>query len=214
MQVGTVMGMAKEYIDKEAVLEIVSEWCPDDDGSVGKIGDLREMLDEIEAIPAADVRENVKGAPVPHYETWLNSDMEPVATVRIGIECPFCGDTGIKNFCPNCGAQMMDVPDADVGKMGGRKMGLCNSCEKKRNGGCKGNEPWEVIVYCEAYKMPPTNADRIRAYTDEELAAFMRDIGLACPDAHFVGDCGRKDCRDCWLDWLKSPVEVDNGGSD
>ena len=38
-------------IDESKVLDIVSEWCPDDDGSVGKYGDLREMLDEIEAIP-------------------------------------------------------------------------------------------------------------------------------------------------------------------
>ena len=33
------------------MLDIVSAWCPDDDGSVGKDGDLREMLDEIEALP-------------------------------------------------------------------------------------------------------------------------------------------------------------------
>ena len=38
-------------IDESKVLDIVSEWCPDDDGSVGKVGDLREMLDEIEALP-------------------------------------------------------------------------------------------------------------------------------------------------------------------
>lgn len=38
-------------IEESKVLDIVSEWCPDDDGSVGKVGDLREMLDEIEALP-------------------------------------------------------------------------------------------------------------------------------------------------------------------
>lgn len=38
-------------IEGNKVLDIVSEWCPDDDGSVGKVGDLREMLDEIEALP-------------------------------------------------------------------------------------------------------------------------------------------------------------------
>jgi hypothetical protein len=38
-------------IEERRVLDIVYEWCPDDDGSVGKDGDLREMLDEIEAIP-------------------------------------------------------------------------------------------------------------------------------------------------------------------
>ena len=38
-------------IEESKVLNIVSAWCPDDDGSVGKVGDLREMLDEIEALP-------------------------------------------------------------------------------------------------------------------------------------------------------------------
>lgn len=38
-------------IEECKVLDIVSEWCPDDDGSVSKVGDLREMLDEIEALP-------------------------------------------------------------------------------------------------------------------------------------------------------------------
>ena len=41
----------ERLIEESKVLDIVSEWCPDDDGSVGKDGDLREMLDEIEAIP-------------------------------------------------------------------------------------------------------------------------------------------------------------------
>ena len=50
----------KEYIEREAALDIVTEWCPDDDGSVGKTGDLRDMLDELEAIPAADVVEVVR----------------------------------------------------------------------------------------------------------------------------------------------------------
>ena len=38
-------------IEGSKVLDIVLAWCPDDDGSVGKVGDLREMLDEIEALP-------------------------------------------------------------------------------------------------------------------------------------------------------------------
>ena len=38
-------------IEESKVLDIVFGWCPDDDGSVGKVGDLREILDEIEALP-------------------------------------------------------------------------------------------------------------------------------------------------------------------
>lgn len=41
----------ERLIEGSKVLDIVSTWCPDDDGSVGKVGDLREMLDEIEALP-------------------------------------------------------------------------------------------------------------------------------------------------------------------
>ncbi len=41
-----------ELIDRQAALEIVMSYCPDDDGCCSKAGhDLREMLDEIEALP-------------------------------------------------------------------------------------------------------------------------------------------------------------------
>lgn len=42
---------AEELVSLKKVLEIVSQYCPDDDGSCSKAGiDLREMLDEIESI--------------------------------------------------------------------------------------------------------------------------------------------------------------------
>lgn len=43
--------MANEYITKTRAIEICGEWCPDDDRSVGRTGDLRDMLDEIENLP-------------------------------------------------------------------------------------------------------------------------------------------------------------------
>ena len=53
------------------------------------------------------------------------------------------------------------------------------------------------------YKM--TNADRIRAMSDEELAKII-EHELGCP---VTGDCEKmyKDCKACWLDWLQSPAE-------
>lgn len=51
---------------------------------------------------------------------------------------------------------------------------------------------------------PQTNADRIRAMTDEELAEFVS--GLGCPD-HAM-DCMRA-CLECCLKWLKQPVKED-----
>lgn len=53
-----------------------------------------------------------------------------------------------------------------------------------------------------------TNADRIRAMTDEEMASFLYhswDNASWCN-----GGCdGEWNCEPCWLDWLKQ--EVDDG---
>lgn len=47
---------------------------------------------------------------------------------------------------------------------------------------------------------PQTNADRIRAMSDEELAEWLF---LAWHNSWYT--------LQEWIDWLKSPVEVDNG---
>lgn len=47
-----------------------------------------------------------------------------------------------------------------------------------------------------------TNADRIRAMTDEELAKIMNNDKI-CPH----DDCPVTECEDCWLAWLKSEVD-------
>ena len=56
-----------------------------------------------------------------------------------------------------------------------------------------------------------TNADRIRAMSDRELAAWC---GRDCPKGRFAredeteGVCSKFDnCAACWLDWLKEEVE-------
>ena len=57
---------------------------------------------------------------------------------------------------------------------------------------------------------PVTNADRIRAMSDEELAEFidrceMNDIDYA---KTFCDLCnGQYECDQCRLDWLKQPAE-------
>lgn len=52
---------------------------------------------------------------------------------------------------------------------------------------------------------PVTNADKIRAMNDEELAKVMERM-LGCP---VTGDCKKmlEDCNDCWLDWLQQPAK-------
>lgn len=61
---------------------------------------------------------------------------------------------------------------------------------------------------------PQTNADRIRQMSDEELANLIGTHDcLDCPlnneDDWCAGAAGS--CRGNVLDWLKAPVEVDNG---
>jgi len=80
---------------------------------------------------------------------------------------------------------------------------------------CKGCEDYEPPDGCKTRggcAKSMTNADRIRAMSDEELADTLKDIGMQCPDGHFVGDYDCFDgsgCATCWLDWLKSSVEVE-----
>lgn len=64
----------------------------------------------------------------------------------------------------------------------------------------------ERLLYGEK---PQTNADRIRGMTDEELAELFKN--LCCP--YSLGgkvDCNieNRGCGNCWLSWLKAPVEV------
>ncbi len=99
-----------DLISRNDVLEIIMQYCTDDDGSCAKPNaDLREMLDEVENISAVDAE------PVRHGR-WING--------TLGTECSCCGDLlpivwcpddedgehcieiDETLFCPNCGAKM------------------------------------------------------------------------------------------------------------
>lgn len=73
---------------------------------------------------------------------------------------------------------------------------LCNWCisDKTKCENCfRGSE----------YKCKTTNADRIRAMSDEELAEFLETINsCSCSFAMGKSPCDGNDCP-CWLDWLK-----------
>lgn len=54
-----------------------------------------------------------------------------------------------------------------------------------------------------------SNADRIRAMSDEEMAELPWEYDFQCymcPNKPLCDD-GYKTCKELWLDWLKSPAE-------
>lgn len=60
-------------------------------------------------------------------------------------------------------------------------------------------------------EMQPTNYILLICKTPEELAKIFAD---GCPDGGNVNCAkhyshGGRDCFNCWLDWLKSPVKAD-----
>ena len=57
---------------------------------------------------------------------------------------------------------------------------------------------------CRYATFPQTNADRIRNMTDEELAEYLSNVHY-CPTPSICDPT--KNCNDCWLKWLRSPVE-------
>ena len=56
----------------------------------------------------------------------------------------------------------------------------------------------------------PTNADRIRAMTDEEIAHFLSQFADCCIcKAEYGEGCSQgKKCEDFWLSWVKQEVEI------
>ena len=64
-----------------------------------------------------------------------------------------------------------------------------------------------LATYEEYSGKPMTNADRIRAMSDEELAEFLSDDERACPPKWHNCRKHINECGGCWLEWLKQPAE-------
>ena len=92
----------------------------------------------------------------------------------------------------------------------------CNTCQNERycydgnhqltRDGCADNG---FAAYA-----PQINADRIRAMSDEELAIWLSAI-MDCSNCVAEIPCAKeittKFCKDILCEWLKSPVEVQDG---
>ena len=88
----------------------------------------------------------------------------------------------------------------------------CQHCINKRcarYGGPYG------YTFCDSYiqdtPKEKTNADRIRAMSDEELAKFIPNWSYtdACKCGEHYVDCNNE-CEKCVADWLQQPAEEDN----
>ena len=97
---------------------------------------------------------------------------------------------------------------------------VCKKCNNLVNGWCEkvidSPDP-DMQRDCQHF-CEKTNADRIRAMSDEELATHLHDIGWDC---HLCAEHGRLDnepllrgekcdekCVEHCLEWLKMPAEV------
>lgn len=93
-------------------------------------------------------------------------------------------------------------------------------CYNIRCGSCIGKtlcgEPEDAALGCDNRIVSQiTNADRVRAMSDEELADFISriEIGDFGPQVYgktFCDMCdGQYECDDCRLWWLRQPAEED-----
>ena len=75
----------------------------------------------------------------------------------------------------------------------------CATCE---NENCTGYCLPTTEKVCDGYKHTDTNADRIRAMTDEELAKWI--VSDIIEPTHFITE----ECEQAWLEWLKEKCEL------
>ena len=81
-------------------------------------------------------------------------------------------------------------------------MAKCETCKAH----CKWIGSAELPEHgCLVGYVPLTNADRIRAMTDEELAEFLNCHNFCA--RNFDCENGKRPCQECNLDWLKQEAE-------
>lgn len=86
----------------------------------------------------------------------------------------------------------------------------CRICDFNIDGVCKLDGGYIPKIGCAGGKVKiMTNADCIRAMSDEELADWFADMNKSsafCPNDGEGIDC-QDDCEKCWFDWLKEEAK-------
>lgn len=93
------------------------------------------------------------------------------------------------------------------------KADKCATC--KHNGTENGWAACDGCIHDESLKdryEPLTNGDKIRSAADEEFAKMLKIATDKCPPNMEADDgeynCPQdRSCEQCWLEWLKAPVE-------
>jgi len=79
---------------------------------------------------------------------------------------------------------------------------------------CTGAKQDREIALCLGYDPPKTNADRIRAMSDEELTMFLAETSRCSDWCNLYEKCKPKTdcpysvCLETWNDWLKQECET------
>lgn len=98
-----------DAISRQAAIELATQYCPDDDGTCSKADeDIRNLLDELEALPSAQP-ERKKGK-------WVTYDGDWFKTMFKCSECGAMIDIDEKDrnfFCYHCGADMRGDDDGE-----------------------------------------------------------------------------------------------------
>lgn len=100
-----------------------------------------------------------------------------------------------------------------------KEKGGCGECPytekdcytlRKMDGVCAYDGIFTEIEFAKCkFRLAPTNADRIRAMSDEELAKLITHPKRLLYCCFEFGNCG-DDCSECALEWLKKEVDDDN----
>lgn len=115
-----------ELIDRQSALEIAMCYCPDDDGSCSKAGhDIREMLDEIEELPAIESEVHhgywkaIMMSEATGWDLSLTGYCDEICEHVCSVcgKAAFIGETGseiLSCFCPQCGTDMREEVSEDA----------------------------------------------------------------------------------------------------